>query len=181
MKRRYPAVAVLLLASIMSLGAARAEKPLPSTKAEQLGKALGLTQMLDAAREQTRIQSKAQLDQVIEQLRGANVSPDYLSAASKFIDEYVRKVTNAWSSQEAASIFVSALAEGMTDAEIDEAIAYYSSPEGRKANDVVNDASGRLAEYITSKTSVAVEQEVNVFMAKITELAKKPPSKPKSE
>lgn len=174
-------IVVALSIAALAAGAAHAQITPHPSKAERLAVALGLETQLAALQEASLAQVRAQMAQTIDTLRRARVAQESLDEASQFFDEYARKVSDSWSPREAATVYVSALAEDMTDEEIEDAIGFYSTPEGQKANAAITNATNKLFQYIASKTEPVSRAEMDRFMKRAAERFKKAPSRPKPQ
>lgn len=86
------------------------------------------------------------------------------------------KITNAWDSGEAARVYSAALGQQMTDQELKDAIAFYSSPEGRRANAAVAAASAAMGDYVNGRVVAAMQGAMRELGPKVQELVRKYPA-----
>lgn len=164
---RSAVVALLLVA--LSAGAAQAQ----SNRAQRLADVLGLEEQLEASKQMIMAVAARQFAQVLDQLRAAQMPDEFVDVAKQYADDYVRSVSEAWSSEEGAKIYVDALLQGMTETELDDAIAYYSTAQGQRAKAIIANADAKLDEYIASKVEPVKRAQMNRFLAKVLELRKK--------
>jgi hypothetical protein len=166
------ALSIFILSLAVAI-AADAQTNRREALAQRLAIAMGLDIALEEAKRQSLEDASAQGRQLLAQAKMAKLPPDVEAELLKYSEEYNRRVAESWSSKLAASIYISALVEDLTDDEIADAVAYFSSTQGKRANEAIQAANGKLSQYIRTQSDEAAEREGKIFVEKILSLRKR--------
>lgn len=146
-----------------------------SDLSKQLMQVLGFESMLESVRKDTIKMVEGQMDGVIGQIQNSNPNiPDttikeFKAAAQKF----GRRITDSWSSIEAAKIYSTSLVDGLPEKDMRAAIVHYNTPEGQRELKVVNEAMNKTNGYIMGSIQKETGTAMKDFLNEIKEIAER--------
>ena len=167
MLARYALPLFLALSSLLAHGQEAA-----IARAERLGSALGLAETLEELRTSSVDSTKSQLQSLINELRKAGIPEASAVRLATLAAEMCERVARSWDAKEASRIYAENLADGLSEQELAEAEAYYSTPGAQKIHQAISRGTAKMVEYINSRTSAAGEAELGKFLAHAKALRK---------
>ena len=170
--------AVLFLVLGASLSAfAQDDKAAPqddkAARIEQIARALNLEQRVQDQQARIEVQGRAQLKQVVAQLRNANagIPDDYIDELSAQADTIIAKVAKAWDPKVVSRIFAEGLLEAYSADQLTELARYVDTPEWQKAYRTLNATELKVSEYVSKSIGTTYAQEMGGFIEKMKQAA----------
>ncbi|MDR2689714.1 MAG: DUF2059 domain-containing protein [Azoarcus sp.] len=129
MKNRMKNLVLLLLLAVSSIamGADRAEKIARLMEAQ--GLAQTFEQQMQMGREACKKQADDMLSQVFVPLR---ITPEIEAKFKQAASDFITAAQPTWTGKDVAEIWAKYYGENFTDAELDQLLAYYTSPLAQK-------------------------------------------------
>ena len=150
----------LVAAVLLSLVSIAAAPQSVSTKAERLASATGLQDMLIAAQKTSTDSAAAMTQSILTQYRRAGIPDAIVDALAPRLNESMQKVVQAWDPAVASRLYSESLSAALSDKDLDDAEAYYSSEQGKKTLGAVKQSQTKLQTYIQTRTSEVLETEM---------------------
>jgi hypothetical protein len=159
MKIKFIVASIVLAFSVSTLAADRDEKIRGLMEAQ--GLITTFDQMLQSGREQGRSQANNILMQLLAGLNPPNeVRAKLEAAASKFLDD----VRSPWSSSEIVSVWSQLYGPSFTDEELDQLLAFYSSPLAQKEVVSSRRALGEFVATIQARNKPMLEAATAAYI-----------------
>lgn len=154
-----------LLAILLSVASASsiAQTQTPS-RAERVARVTGLEEMLSEGQSADVKNAKAQAIVILDQFKRVGIPDAVVNQLAPRIEEFLRKVSEAWDPKVAARIYAEGLSSSLSDAELDEAERYYSSPEGKRAYSAIAESQQKTQQYMTTKSNQVMQTELAGFL-----------------
>ncbi|PIE69590.1 MAG: hypothetical protein CSA21_01535 [Deltaproteobacteria bacterium] len=132
----------------------------------ELTQIMGLKEILDTTMEQTKSSVKKILSDIRSQVtvKFPNMSVKQEENLQVILDQYANTILKAIDTQTAAGIYVTEIANNMSEEEINYTLDFYRSPQGARARQAVGKASSKLNAYFLTQ----IEQATKVAYAKLT-------------
>jgi len=145
--------------SLASLTAVAQEQPQLSPTVVEFANAMGVEDIIDSTMQQTRDSMKGSIGDLGASLKAKfpNMSAEQSQALDEILGRYIDLIVDSIDAEQASRIYAAAIAEGMTDKEVETASAYYSSPEGQNLLEVVGVASTKMNDYMLGQITGAVK------------------------
>jgi hypothetical protein len=169
-----------LLAAVM-LGVARAAIAVePASRdglVREMTQAMGLETILDSTRHQTEDAYARQFESIVVQLRESGLPPEGEAEVRALMKEALTKISRSWDTAEATRIYANELAEGMSDQDLKDAIAFYTSDEGKRTHAAISAASTAMSTYVSQQIMAAAPSVMQEIGSRMREIAQKHPPK----
>lgn len=158
---------VLLVLCVPCLASERNEK------VRELMEAQGLLKMvqaqMDAGKEQTRNQAQQVLDQI---LGGMNPSQEIKLRLQRASESFIDSLITPWTAEDVVKEWANAYAKDFSDKELDQLLAYYLSPLGKK--DIAESARALpiLTAFISDRAKPVIERATKKYIEDLQLIAK---------
>lgn len=153
-------VFLLLLVSTASFAADR------NAKIRSLMEAQGLLtmvqQQMDMYKQQGREQSKQMLDQM---LSGLNPPPEFRSRLLRAWQEFVAALEMPWTAQDFVDVWAKFYGAAFSDSELDQLLAFYRSPLGKKEVAASQKALPELSAYLAEQSKPVVDRAMAKYIS----------------
>lgn len=164
MRRVIIAVIVVALCS-----SARASDRIAKIKA--LMDAQGLVQLFDEARERSRQRCQEQSQEMMDQmLAGLNASPEVQKQIREAANDFIKAAQATWTSQDIVDEWAKVYGAQFSDEELDQLLAYYTSPLGKKDTLVTRTSLPELSKHFAELSKPIVEQATKGYVARLKEI-----------
>lgn len=152
-------LAALLLVTTSAFASSRAEK------IQMLVGLWGLQEVFDQQKVAVRAQVEAAVESSIgDSLKSFELNAEYQERIRKIVDNYVEAVTkDGMSGDEYVSEFMSQFGPPFSDEELDQLIAFYSSPLGRKEVSASKSAVPKVVQTMVLKSTQNLQNSVQNF------------------
>jgi len=141
-------------------------------KIRVLMEAQGLVQMfeqqIEAGRVEARQQSKQVLDQFMVQLKPPKEFDARFRAA---FEEYLKSLEVPWIAQDIVDVWATVYGDRFTDQELDDLVAYYTSPLGKKDVMVTQAALPELINRLSVLSKPLLERATKDFIQRLQLIA----------
>ncbi|AMP75816.1 DUF2059 domain-containing protein [Ralstonia solanacearum] len=165
MIRNLIAMAVGIALSTSVVAADRTEK------IQKLMQAQGLSQMLEQQMASSREFSRKQADRMVTQvLAGMAPSADFRKRFQSAVEALVADLQPSWSAGEMVAIWSQQFGTKFTDEELDQLIAFYTSPLGRKEVAASREALPAFNQLIQARYKPIQERATAAFMQRIQQI-----------
>lgn len=158
-------IIVLFLSILVSSTCFAADR---TEKIRTLMEAQGLDQMfqqqIDSGRLEQRKQAKAALGQIMAQLKPTK---EFDARFRSAFDEFLKSVETPWSAQDIVAVWAKAYGERFSDQELDDLVAYYTSPLGKKDVMAAQEALPELAGHFSALTKPLLERATHNFLERL--------------
>jgi TonB family protein len=151
------------------------ERPtISADPAERLLQLAGLTQHLAEVKEKSEKLLHAQMEMTIQQLLQA--FPDQEAEISSLLDrlqkEYIEALSDAWTVEEAASIYAAVLSTRLDQRDIESIAAGLESPDAQREVAAYTEAARAVDSYLSERMSIAAAKASQEFIAELQAWAK---------
>ena len=126
-------------------------------------------QQMDAGKQQGRDQSKRMLDQVMS---GLNPQQDFKDRLRRASDEFIAALEAPWTAQEIVDVWAKSYAASFTDKELDQLLAFYTSPLGKKDIAASHKAMPVLTGYLADRSKPVIERATAKYVADLQLIVK---------
>ncbi|QNT25776.1 DUF2059 domain-containing protein [Ralstonia solanacearum] len=165
MIRNLIAMAVGIALSTSAIAADRTEK------IQKLMQAQGLSQMLEQQMASSREFSRKQADRMATQvLAGMEPSADYGKRFQRAVEALVADLQPSWGAGEMVAIWSQQFGTKFTDEELDQLIAFYTSPLGQKEVAATREALPAFNQVIQARYKPIQERATAAFMQRIQQI-----------
>lgn len=164
---RVPFLFFLLLVSTACFSQDRNAKV--RTLMEVQGLLAMFQQQMDAGKQQNRDQAKQMLDQLMS---GLNPSQEYKVRLRRAADEFTKARESPWTAQEIVDVWAKSYGTSFTDKELDQLLAFYTSPLGKKDIAASHKTMPMLNTYLVDKSKPLIERATAKFVADLQLIAK---------
>ncbi|WP_217475248.1 DUF2059 domain-containing protein [Stutzerimonas stutzeri] len=148
---------------------------LADTKSEKIGRlmdALGLVetwkQQIEQGKEYNRKVSTQIMDQVLSQL---NPNEDFKQRFKTAADGFIKKTEAPWTAEKIVSVWASYYAPDFSEEELDQLIAFYSSPLGQKDIQVTRKAMKGFSKYFEEASQPITQSATNEYIEQLKIIA----------
>ena len=167
MVRNWIAIVVGVVLSTSALADSRAEK------VQKLMEAQGLVKMFDQSLASGREYGRKQADQMMTQmLSGLNPDATYRKRFHEVMDTFMSDLQPPWGAKEYVQTLGQVFGAKFTDAELDQLIAFYSSPLGQKEVVASRDAMPAFAQVFRERYKPIQERATAQFVERMKLIAK---------
>ena len=128
---------------------------------------MGTAQILENAQEQVKKMVKGQGDSMIANMRKSGLSESALAEIHDAFDDVMHQVLSSWDSTEAYNIYAKAIAEEMSDDDLQKTIVFYKSDEGKRSSAAIGQAATKMQAYVQGSIEQAMDPAMKIFMDKI--------------
>jgi hypothetical protein len=139
-----------------------------ASKIQALMEAQGLLQMFDQqmamGRQQGRQQAQKMLDQVISSLE---MPPKFDARFRDAFDEYMKALESPWAPQDLVNVWADKYGRNFTDAELDQLVAYYTSPLGRKDVAASQAALPQFSDHFSELSKPIMEKATQTYVQRL--------------
>ncbi len=164
---RFILLWVLLVFSANSFAADRTEK------IKTLMEAQGMLQMfgdsIEAGKQQQRDQAQRILNQFMAELKP---SKEFEAKFRAEVERFNQALATPWTAQEIVNIWARVYGERFSDAELDQLVAYYSSPLGKKEVAASQAAMPELNRQLYAHVTPMIERATADFIQRMQIVAK---------
>ena len=164
---RVLVVALVLCASTFSANAQQTQME----RAERISRAIGLDQQLASVQEANLAGVREQASVALAQLTKAGIPESHVAQLKPAVERLLAACASSWDPKIAARIYAEGLVDVLSEAELQEAEAYYSSPAGAKANAALAESQSRMLQYIQGASAKAVDPAMEAFLAEVKRAA----------
>jgi len=126
-------------------------------------------QQMDAGKQQGQDQAKQMLDQVMS---GLNPSQEFKVRLRRAADEFVATLEAPWTAQEMVDVWAKAYGTSFTDKELDQLLAFYTSPLGKKDVAASHKAMPMLNTYLFDRSKPVFESATAKYVADLQLIVK---------
>ncbi|HET7833967.1 MAG TPA: DUF2059 domain-containing protein [Gallionella sp.] len=157
------AVSFILFALIS--GTALADDTARNQKIAEIIKAQGVYQQFDDLIQQSKVSTNKFLDEsyrkILNDLNAANArsNPKFEAAFRRFSD----KAANLWTADDLLAVWTKNYGRNLSDSELDQILAYYQSPVGRKDVAAQQSALAGLSRALTSESQARLAPHVRAL------------------
>lgn len=141
-------------------------------RAERIARAVGIEEMLKTTQQKTVEPTKEQLKTVLNQLEKSGLPKQYLVQLSDSMNTMGNNVAVAWDPKVASNIYSNAIANALTEKELQDTERYYATDEGKKVHTAITNGQALMMDYVNSRMNMALEREMAGFMEKVKEAAR---------
>ena len=142
-------------------------------KVRVLMDAQGLLKMfqaqMDAGKEETRNQAKQMFDQM---LAGMSPSKEFKLRFQRASEGFIDSLTTPWTAEDVVKEWANAYAKDFSDKELDQLLAYYLSPLGRKEVAAAERAMPILNAYFSERAKPVIERSTKKYIEDLQLIAK---------
>jgi hypothetical protein len=161
---------VLLAFFCMALPAGALDR---EQKLRALMDAQGLTATFEQQLQMSKEAGRAQAEQTIRQMLSAlNPPPEFESRFRRAAEEYLASLQPKWSAQEAVAIWTQYYGPNFSDTELDELLAFYSSPLAQKEATASRQALVQFTRYAEEQNKPLMEKATQAFITRTQQLVK---------
>jgi hypothetical protein len=143
-----------------------------TSRAERIAKAVGIEEMLKATQQKTVEATKEQLMTVFAQFEKSGLPKQYLLQLSDSMNTMGGNIAVAWDPKVASNIYSNAIANAITEQELQDTERYYATDEGKKVHTAITNGQALMMDYVNSRINMALEREMAGFMEKVKEAAR---------
>ena len=164
---RFILLWVLLVFSASSFAADRTEK------IKTLMEAQGLLQMFEQSMEEGKKRQKTEMQRMLNQVMGPlkpNKEFDVKFRAE--VDRFNQALAAPWTAQEIVDLWAKSYGAHFTDAELDQLVAYYTSPLGKKDVAAAQAATPELSQQLYVRYIPVLERATADFIQRLDALVK---------
>ena len=162
-----------LLALCLACAALSASAADRASKIRALMEAQGLLQMFDQqmamGRQQSRQQAQKMLDQFTANLE---MPPDFDARFRDAFDEYMKALESPWGPQELVDVWADRYGRHFTDNELDQLVAFYTSPLGRKEVAASQAALPQFTDHFAELGKPIAEKATQTYIQRLQAAAK---------
>lgn len=160
-------VAALILASASSFAADRTQK------IQALMDALGLVSMFEQQLALGREQAEQQGQQILNQfMTTVKATPDFENRFRGAFDKYLVALQNPHTAEEIVDVWAKYYGAHFTDQELDDLLAFYMSPLGKKDVAASHKALTDFSNHFIAESKGMVEKSTNEFISELQSVAK---------
>lgn len=142
-------------------------------KVQKLMEAQGLVKMFDQSLASGREYGRKQADQMMAQtLSGLNPDVTYRKRFQETMDTFIRDLQSPWTGKDYVETWAQVFGAKFTDAELDQLIAFYSSPLGQKEVAASRDAMPAFAQVFRERYKPIQERATTQFVERMKLIAK---------
>lgn len=142
-------------------------------KIRDLMEALGLLEMwsqqMEMGKEQSETMGQQLIDQMMSQL---NPNEEFQERFTVAFNNFMSKVETPWSAQEIVDVWASYYGPAFTNEELDQLIAFYTSPLGKKDVRVTKDAMVSFTNHFQAAAQPIMEAATNEYVQDLQIIAK---------
>ena len=164
---RTMAVLVLYLASSLCFAGDRTEKVRVLMEAQGLVQVF--QQQLDAGRVEQRREAKQVLDQMMAQLKPTK---EFDARFRSAFEEYLKELQVPWTAQDIVDVWARYYGAAFTDHELDQLVAYYTSPLGKKDVMASQAAVPKFTRHFRELSQPLLERATKNFITRLQVIAK---------
>ena len=164
---RVPFLIFLLLMSTACFAQDRNAKV--RTLMEVQGLLAMFQQQMDAGKQQGQDQAKQMLDQV---MNGLNPPQEFKVRLRRAADEFIAALETPWTAQEIVDVWAKSYATSFTDKELDQLLAFYTSPLGKKDIAASHKAMPVLTSHLAGRSKPVVERATAKYVADLQLIVK---------
>jgi hypothetical protein len=135
--------------------------------------AQGLTQIFDQQINNSRLQARQQIKQVMDQLM-TQLKPtkEYEARFRSASEEFIKALETPWTAQDIVEQLSKTYGARFTDQEIDGLVAYYTSPLGKKDVLVTKEAIPELQKHFSALLTPIIERATKDYIQRLQLIAK---------
>lgn len=159
--------AVLLIASVTASAADRPAKIRALMQAEGLVQSYG--EQLRFGKEQSRKQAQQVLDQMLADL---DPSPEYVRRFKEAYEQFTKAMEWPWSAEDVVNVWAKYYGEQFTDEELDQLVAFYTSPLGKKDIVATQKALPEFNNHFAELSKPVVERATKAYKERLQAIAK---------
>jgi hypothetical protein len=139
-----------------------------SEKIKRLMEAQGLLQMFEQQQDMGRVQLRQQADDMLEAMLKVNQpARPFMDRLRASYDELIAALQPRWSPQEFVDVWAHHFGSHFTEAELDQLIAHYHSPLGRKEVQANQKALGPFTMHFAQKYGPVMEQAMTAYAERV--------------
>jgi hypothetical protein len=150
--------------------AAKAPPTAHEALATRLATQIEADKYIQAGKQRMEEAVDAQVQNFLAMMNGFRIPADVRADLDAAVDDYKRKMADAWSSKSAMDLYVSDLAQVLGDEEISGAIAYFSSAKGSRLMQAFQHANATLDQYVSAELQRVGEREGRLLASRLVEL-----------
>jgi hypothetical protein len=105
-------------------------------------------------------------------LSALNPPPEFEARFRRSAEEYLASLQPKWSAQEAVSVWTSYYGPNFTDEELDQLLAFYSSPVAQKEATASRQALAQFTRYAEAQYKPMLEKATQAFITRTQQLVK---------
>ena len=154
-----------LILFALTFGTALADDAARNQKIAEIVKAQGVYQQFDDLIQQSKASTNKFLEEsyarILDDLDVPNArnNPKFVAAFRRFSD----KATNLWTADDLLAVWTRNYGRNLSDSELDQILAYYKSPLGRKDIAAQQSALVGLSRALTSETKERLEPHIKAL------------------
>jgi hypothetical protein len=127
--------------------------------------ALGLTEMWSQQIEMSKAQGGEDSDQILNQiLSGLNPNQEFQARFKTASNKFIEALQSPWSAQEIVDVWAIYYGAEFTDSELDQLIAFYTSPLGRKDVQVTKSAMVKFSKHFEEIAKPILERATTEYI-----------------
>ena len=126
-------------------------------------------QQMDVGKQQSRDQAKQMLDQV---MGGLNPPQEYKARLRRASDDFIASLEAPWTAQDIVDVWAKSYATAFTDKELDQLLAFYTSPLGKKDIAASHKAMPVLNTYLAERSKPVMERATAKYIADLQLIVK---------
>ncbi len=166
---KSPLLAVILFVAAASQSHA-ADR---NEKVKELMQAQGLVETFEQQLASGRVQGREQANQMLAQmLNGLNPEPKYRARFTEAADEFIRALEPPWGAKEIVDIWSKYYGSQFTEAELDQLLAYYTSPLAQKEVGVSRKALAQFSRHFVEQYKPITEAAMAKYVERLQKIAK---------
>ncbi len=158
---------LLLSISFSVLAADRSEK------IRILMDAQGLVQIFEQQRQYSREHTRKQSEQILDQsLSKLSPSKEFMNRFRGATAQFLKEVEAPWTAQDMVNVWAESYGVQFTDDELDQLIAFYASPLGKKEVAASRASLPHMNEHFAALSKPILEKAMQAYLARLKILAK---------
>ena len=143
-----------------------------SEKIRSLMEAQGLVATFDQQIQAGRAQSKRVADQMLDQLlQGLNPNEEFKHKFRSAVGEFVQQLQPPWSAQQIVDVWSGIYGEQVSDQELDELLAFYRSPLGKKEVAASRTSLPKFNAYFQERYKPILEKATAAYVERLKAIA----------
>jgi hypothetical protein len=135
--------------------------------------AQGLFESYEQQRSSGEIRMQRELKKLTDQeMSNLDPSPEYLKLFNDVGDKYIKSIQYPWTAKDKVDAWVKYYGEKFSDEEIDQLLAFYTSPIGQKEVMIVQEESVKISKHFQDIFVAALERAFNEYLNRMKVLIK---------
>ncbi len=170
----------LILLSLLGFGGVFADEVSKAEKLTELMRVQGLYDMIEQQQTYCEAQAQSLDQQVMEKMEEdfpGMLSEETQLAFEQATTRFMGSVKASWTIAGAVSAWQNYYGNGVTEAELDQILAYYQSPIGQKDIQAAQAAMPKWGQYFAQKTQTTLQEAMQTYMNELDEIVNRPKRK----